>query len=163
MTSALWLREVAEEDLAVFFEHHLDPEARWMAAFTAKDPTNRDAFMAHWLRILADATVRAKTIVFDGQVAGSVMSYEDAHGPEVTYWIGRSFWGQGIATQALAAFLAQVNTVRPIHARAAKDNVASLRVLEKSSFVVIGESQGFANARSEEIEEWLLELREGAF
>jgi len=159
MISALRLRDVEEEDLAVFFERHLDPEACWMAAFTAKDPTNRDAFRTHWRRLLSDATVAAKTIVFNNQVAGSVMSYEDDHGPEVTYWLGRSFWGQGIATQALRAFLAQVNTARPIHARVAKDNAASLRVLEKNGFVVISEDKGFANARGTEIEEWLLELR----
>ncbi|MDB6074054.1 MAG: hypothetical protein JWO89_1694 [Verrucomicrobiaceae bacterium] len=89
--------------------------------------------MARWRRILSAATMKAKTIVFDGHVAGSVMSYEDAHGPEITYWIGRAFWGQGIATEALVSFLAQVNTVRAIYARVAKDNTASLRVLEKAS------------------------------
>src|SRR5215218_9325330 len=49
---------------------------------------------------------------------------------EVTYWIGRSYWGKGIATDALTAFLA-VERSRPLHARVASDNVASRRVLEK--------------------------------
>src|SRR4051812_40007972 len=74
MTSDLLLRDVVEADLAVFFDQHLDPQACWMASFTAKDPGNRSAFMARWQRLLSNATVRAKTIVFDGQVAGSVMS-----------------------------------------------------------------------------------------
>jgi L-amino acid N-acyltransferase YncA len=42
---------------------------------------------------------------------------------------------------------------------AAKDNVASLRVLEKCGFTVVGYEKGFANARGEEIEEVILELR----
>ncbi len=60
------LRDVTEDDLPIFFEHQLDPQANYMAAFTAKNPADREAFMAHWQRILADATVIIKTIVSDG-------------------------------------------------------------------------------------------------
>ena len=76
-------------------------------------------------------------------------------GPEVTYWLGKSYWGQGIATQALTAFLDMVQ-VRPIFARVAKDNPASRRVLEKCGFTVCGEGRGYANARGTEIEELIL-------
>ncbi len=48
------LRNVVNDDLPIFFEYQLDQEANYMAAFTAKDPTNQEAFMAHWHRILAD-------------------------------------------------------------------------------------------------------------
>lgn len=152
------LREVHVEDLPLFFEHQQDPEANSMAAFTAKDPTDQQAFMAHWTRILGDATTTIRTILIEGQVAGSVSSYEETAGhPEVTYWLGKPYWGKGIATAALRALLAQVTT-RPIYARVAKDNRASLRVLEKCGFTIIGEDKGFANARGQEIEEWLLHL-----
>lgn len=158
MTDDLSLREVAEDDLPLFFGFQLDPEANHMAAFTAKDPTDREAFTAHWNKILADPTTINRTIVLDGLVVGSVSSYEEAGKPEVTYWIGRAHWGKGIATRALAAFLVQANTARPIYARVAKDNFGSRRVLEKCGFRVIGEAKGFANARGEEIEELVLEL-----
>jgi RimJ/RimL family protein N-acetyltransferase len=158
MTNQLLLRNIENDDLPVFFEHQLDPEANYMAAFTAKDPTNREAFMAHWQRILADKTVILQTILCDGQVAGSVSSYAEEGRPEVTYWLGKEYWGKGIATWALAEFLAQHNTTRPIYARVAKDNPGSRRVLEKCGFKMIGESKGFANARGQEIEELLLEL-----
>ena len=82
MTSTLLLRDVIEDDLPIFFEQQLDPDANYMAAFTAKDPTNREAFTAHWNRILADATVIIQVILCDGQVAGSVLSYEEAGTPE---------------------------------------------------------------------------------
>jgi len=154
----LSLRDVAEDDLPIFFEQQLDPDANYMAAFTAKDPANRDAFADHWDRILADSTVLIKTLVFDGQVAGYVLSYEESGKPEVSYWLGKAYWGQGIATQALRAFLAQANQTRPMAARVAKDNVGSLRVLEKCGFTIVGQAKGFANARGEEIEEWVLEL-----
>jgi RimJ/RimL family protein N-acetyltransferase len=152
------LREVQAEDLPLFFEHQQDPEANYMAAFTARDPADQRAFVAHWTRILGDQTNTIRTILFEGQVAGSVSSYEETAGhPEVTYWLGKPYWGQGIATAALRAFLVQV-TARPIYARVAKDNLGSLRVLEKCGFTIVGEDRGFANARGQEIEEWLLQL-----
>ena len=158
MTNELLLRDVVTDDLAVFFEHQLDQEANYMAAFTAKDPTDQEAFMSHWHRILADETTLNQTIQVNGQVAGSVSSYEEDGRPEVTYWLGRKYWGKGIATRALTKFLTHHNKARPIYARVAKDNVGSRRVLEKCGFVIIGESRGFANARGQEIEELLLEL-----
>ena len=162
MTGDFLLRDVLETDIPIFFEYQLDPEANHMAAFTSKDPTDRDAHMTHWHKILADATTINRTIVYNGQVVGSVSSYEEEGRPEVTYWIGRAYWGRGIATEALLVFLADVNQVRPIYARVARDNFGSRRVLEKCGFLIIGESKGFANARGEEIEELLLELQAGA-
>ena len=157
-TQDLLLRHVVENDLPSFFDFQLDPEANSMAAFIARDPTDREAFTAHWNKILAEPTNIIRTIVCDGQVVGSVSSYLNSGKPEVTYWIGRAHWGKGIATRALTAFLAKVNTTRPIYARVAKDNLGSRRVLEKCGFRVIGESKGFANARGREIEELHLEL-----
>ncbi len=79
------------------------------------------------------------------------------HERELTYWIGRSYWGKGIATSALNAFLT-VDRSRPLHARVASDNVASRRVLEKCGFRVVATERGFAEARSAEIEEVVLRL-----
>ena len=75
----------------------------------------------------------------------------------MTYWIGRSYWGRGIATNALEALLT-LDGSRPMHARVAADNVASRRVLEKCGFQVIGTDRGFAEARSAEIDELVLRL-----
>jgi RimJ/RimL family protein N-acetyltransferase len=158
MSSAVLLRDVIEDDLAIFFEHQSDPDACWMAAFTFKDPSDREAFMALWTRLLASPSIILQTIIVEGQVAGCVMGYEEIGRPEVSYWLGKTHWGRGIATQALTIFLAEKNSTRPIFARSATDNVASLRVLEKCGFTVLCESRGFANARGEEIEEFLLQL-----
>jgi RimJ/RimL family protein N-acetyltransferase len=128
------LRAVMESDLPVYFEHQRDPEANRMAAFAARD---RDAFMAHWSKILEDQSV-VRTIVADGQVAGNVVSWEHSGRVEVGYWIGREFWGRGVATRALNAFLREVTT-RPLYAHAAGHNVASIRVLEKCGFRVTDE------------------------
>ena len=152
------LREVELTDLSIFFEQQRDPLAVHMAAFTAANPDDRAAFDYHWARILADQNTLIRAVVVDGAVAGSVSSYVDELGPEVTYWLGREFWGRGVATAALSQFL-RLQTTRPIYARAATDNAASLRVLMKCGFVIIGESMGYANARGQEISEYTLELQ----
>ena len=128
-----------------------------MAAFTAEDPSDEEAFSAHWFQILGDKVITARTIVFNASVAGHIESFERFGQPEVSYWLGREFWGQGIATKALALFLEQV-TVRPLYARAAKDNITSIRVLEKCGFSIIDEDKGYANARGREVEEYILRL-----
>lgn len=156
----LALRDVEGGDVRFFFEHQLDPIANYMAAFTSSDPTDRDAHAAHWKRILADKTVKKKTILLSGTVAGHIASFDRAGKREVTYWIGTEHWGKGLASAALAAFLKH-ETKRPLYARAAADNVASIRVLEKNGFSVCGENRGFANAREEEIDEYLLVLHVG--
>ena len=154
MTGRIELGDVAESDLPLFFGFQLDPEANQMAAFTAKDPTDKAAFHDHWKRIRSDNTITNQTVLSEGKVVGHVASYTDQETgkPEVTYWIGREHWGKGIATEALLRFLGMVKT-RPIYARAAKDNFASLRVLQKCGFEIVSEGRGFANARGKEIEE----------
>jgi RimJ/RimL family protein N-acetyltransferase len=159
----LVLRDIAPDDIPIFFAHQLDAEANHMAAFTSKDPTNWPAFATRWDMILGDETVLTKTIVLDGHVVGHVLSYEQDGTPEVSYWIGKEYWGQGIATRALLGFLADVNPTRPIYARVAKDNIGSLRVLEKCGFTVIDEARGYAHARGAEIEEWILQLTGGDY
>jgi RimJ/RimL family protein N-acetyltransferase len=144
-------------DLATFFQQQLDPAATHMAAFTAEDPADRDAFLARWGRILDDDAITTKTILSEEQVVGHIASFERFGLPEVTYWIGKEYWGRRFATEALSQFLLEV-TARPLYARAAKDNVASIRVLQKCGFTISGHDKGYANARGEEIEEVIMEL-----
>lgn len=160
MTNDLRLRSVEDGDLPIFFEQQLDPDATYMAAFTHTDPADRNAFDAHWTRIRGDPRITIRTILVGGRVVGNVATFVDDEfrKQEVTYWIGKEFWGQGIATKALSALLTEF-TKRPIYGRAAKDNRASIRVMEKCGFQIVGQDKGFANARGKEVEEFILELR----
>jgi RimJ/RimL family protein N-acetyltransferase len=158
MKNGVILRDTTEDDLPIFFEQQLDSDANYMAAFTAKDPTDKDAFTARWAKILGDDTKINKTILLDEQVAGYVACFEQFGEPEVSYWIGKEYWGRGLATKALSDFLGYAK-VRPLYARVAKDNIASIRVLEKCGFTISGEGKGFSNARGEEVEEFILKLR----
>ena len=148
------LRDVTEADLPILFEHQLDPEATRMAAFPAR---GRDRFMAHWTQILADETITKKTILFEGQVAGSIVCFQQDGEPNIGYWLGRDYWGKGIATQALSQFLALVNA-RPLYAHVAKHNIGSRRVLEKCGFTISGEDEGFPDEQGEVVEEFILKL-----
>lgn len=127
------LRDVAEGDLVIFFEHEHEPEANEMAAFP---PRERDAFMQHWeTKILANETGTAKTLVVDDRVAGNVLSWEQDGRRQIGYWIGKEFWGRGIATKAVDLLLDHVTT-RPLYAEVARHNAASIRVLEKCGFTL---------------------------
>lgn len=151
------LRALEDADLDALFDQMRDPESVRMAAFTAKDPDDREAFDRHMakVRALPDATQRAVT--YDGRMVGQIASFVMEGDTEITYWIDRTFWGRGIASQALALFLPTI-AVRPIYGRAASDNLGSLRVLRKAGFTDIGTDTGFAPARNAEIEETILRL-----
>lgn len=157
MSYELRLREIQEDDLKVFFENEQDPIAIEMAAFTAKDPSDRKAFLDRWTRIFTDGNIIGRTIIIDESVVGSILLHNWFGDPEITYWIDRDHWGKGVASSALQQFLELVQ-VRPLCARVAFDNHGSRRVLEKCGFVVTGRESGYANARGEEIEEIILTL-----
>jgi len=147
------LRTATESDLPTLYEQQLDPEATAMAAFPSRD---EEAFYAHTKKIMADKSVIFRVIVRDEQVAGSIGSWEMEGKHEVGYWIGREYWGKGIATQALTQYL-EVEKIRPLSAHVAKHNVGSKRVLEKNGFKVIGEDK-YRNSAGKEVEEFVLEL-----
>lgn len=154
MTDEISLREVTQSDLPILFEHQMDVEAARMAAFPSRD---RDAFMAHWAKIMADPSVLIKIVVYRGQVAGNMVSFEIDGEREAGYWLGREFWGRGIATRALAEFLGLIQT-RPLYARVAKHNIASRRVLEKCGFALMGEDPNLSNWCGEKFEGFILKL-----
>jgi RimJ/RimL family protein N-acetyltransferase len=158
LTNTIRLRAVINSDLPVFFEQQLDSDANYMAAFTAKDPADEATFQSHWSKILSDETIQLRTILSDDQIAGHVVCHRWFGDPEISYWIGRDFWGRGVATKALSALINEVID-RPLHARAAKDNLASISVLEKCGFEHCGEDKGYSNARGEVVEEFLLILK----
>jgi RimJ/RimL family protein N-acetyltransferase len=154
MASDIVLRKVIEDDLQIFYEQQLDPVATEMAAFPARA---QEPFLSHWKKIMADETVMLRTILFDGKVAGNIVSFEQSGEREVGYWIEREYWDKGIATESLRQFLEEVKS-RPLYAHVAKHNVASRRVLEKCGFTVLREDKGIAVTPWEEVEEFILIL-----
>ncbi len=136
MKPKIQLRDVEAADLPLFFEHQRDPIAVAMVAFNSRD---RAAFDQHWAKLLADDSCLKKTITVvsavsaENQVAGNIGSWTAEGKREIGYWLDRAFWGRGVATEALSAFLCLEQT-RPLYAGVAKHNVGSIRVLEKCGF-----------------------------
>ena len=151
------LRPTTHSDLEHLFLFQLDEEGCHLAAFMPKDYNDRDAYMKKYHKLLADENINNQTILVDGVIAGSVAKFIMEGDAEITYWINKPYWGQGVATTALRQFLTIENT-RPIFGRVAFDNIGSQRVLEKCGFVKIATDHGFASARAAEIEEYVYKL-----
>lgn len=151
------LTKTEKEDLELFFQFQLDKEANYLAAFTSKDSNDKIAYIEKYSKFLSDPEKNLRTIRVNNEIAGSISKFILENEAEITYWIDRKFWGQGIATAALQNFL-KIEKIRPIFGRVAFDNYGSQKVLEKSGFIKIGKDKGFANARQEEIEEYIYKL-----
>jgi RimJ/RimL family protein N-acetyltransferase len=130
----LRLRDVEPSDLPLLFEHQRDPEGAAMAAFPSRD---RPAFDAHWAKLLADDTCLKQAVLLDDEVVGNIGSWTSHGQREVGYWIDRAYWGRGIASAALSAFL-RLEQTRPLFAGVAKHNAASIRILQKCGFTCVG-------------------------
>lgn len=151
------LKPTKIEDLDTLFEFQTDKEGGYLAAFMPKDPTDKSAYINKYTKLLSDPTVNNQTILLDNSIVGSIAKFVMEGNTEITYWIDRKFWGQGIATKALKELL-KIESIRPIFGRVAFDNFGSQKVLEKCGFVKIGSDKGFANARQMEIEEFIYKL-----
>ncbi|HEX3080270.1 MAG TPA: GNAT family N-acetyltransferase [Puia sp.] len=155
--SDIIFRKTIQSDLESFFVFQLDKDGIFLAAFTPKDPTDKAAYISKYSKFLDDPTINMKTILVGNRIVGSIAKFEIEGNAEVTYWIDKDFWGQGIATSALKHLL-NIEKKRPITGRTAFDNVGSQKVLEKCGFVKIGTDKGFANGRQAEIEEFIYKL-----
>src|SRR3954469_989248 len=149
------LRDVREDDLDVFFEQQREPEGMAMALMPARD---REAFDAHWQRILANPACIIRTIDADGAVAGNMLSWEMEGRQVVGYWLGSDFWGRGLATAALAELVEEL-PMRPLHAWVARSNLGSIRVLEKCGFERVAETSEPDAHLGRDVELFLYELR----
>jgi RimJ/RimL family protein N-acetyltransferase len=152
-TEDVQLRDVQAGDLEIFYQHQLDSEATAMAAFPARE---RATFMAHWEKILGAGAIWKQTILYRGQVAGNIVCFESEGRSYVGYWIGKAYWGRGVATRALAAFLDHVSP-RPLHAVVASHNAGSIRVLEKCGFARIDDDRP-PDGPGDDVEELLFRL-----
>jgi RimJ/RimL family protein N-acetyltransferase len=154
MMPTVILRPIIPSDLPIIFEQMSDPESSAMAAVPSRD---KEAFDAHWKKIMSNEDTIIRTIETDGEVAGHLVSFLLEGERQVGYWLGKEFWGRGIATEALRQFLGVVKT-RPLIGRVAKHNHGSKRVLEKCGFIVIGDDS-YINFGNEKVEEFVLQLK----
>jgi RimJ/RimL family protein N-acetyltransferase len=129
----LTIRPIIDADLEVLFEFQADQESSQMATVASRD---RESFLAHMTRNRANPDNFIYTILEDATVVGYLLSWEIEGERLLGYWVGRAYWGRGIAGKALSLFL-DVLTSRPLVAHVASTNLGSVRVLERSGFTII--------------------------
>lgn len=151
------LRPLTPADLDAVFAWERDPEAVELAAFTRADPSDRTAFDAHHARIAARDDVLQRAITLDGELVGTIATFDIEGDRELTYWIDRRSWGRGIASAAVRLLL-ELEPARPLHARVADHNLGSRRVLERAGFVRVGEERSWADGVAREVLEHLYRL-----
>lgn len=149
---SITLRKTEVSDLDTFFTFQSDDEAGYMAAFVNEKWKDKDAYLEKWRKLLADETIKIRTILLDNKIVGSVSIWLLMGEPQIAYGLGREFWNRGVTTNALQQFLA-IFPERPLFGRAAFDNIASIRILTKCGFKKINEEQTYAHARGKEITE----------
>lgn len=157
MAREISLRTLKEEDLPTMFEIQLDDTAQHLAAFIDNTARDGNAYVQKRLKFLSNDEIIMKVVESGGEVIGSVGTYPIEGEAQVTYWIRKDCWGQGVATAALAALLNEV-TVRPVYGRVAENNIGSIRVLERNGFVLVGNEDSFAVGRQSTITELIFKL-----
>ncbi len=154
---SLRLRPLIDADLDTLFEWERDPLAVQLAAFTREDPSDRNAFDAHYRKVRNDESNVLLAVEMDGRFVGTVSAFTIEGDREVSYWIDPARWREGLATTALAALLA-VEITRPLYARVAEHNLGSAKVLERAGFVRIGAETSHANGLGRQITEHIYQL-----
>jgi RimJ/RimL family protein N-acetyltransferase len=154
---AIGLRTLTDTDLDALFVWESDPRAVQMAAFTRSNPSDRGAFDAHYERVRANPANTLLAIDDEGGFVGTVSSFTVEGEREVSYWIAPARWGQGLASQALRAFLA-IERTRPLYGRVAGHNAALAKVLARAGFVEVATGTGFAPGVGAEITERIYRL-----
>ena len=157
MPTSLHLREVVPGDIALFYEHHLELRPLPRDATDADREASRARFMERWEQLLSAEGAFVQTIMWGGDPVGYVARFTQKDRPAISYWLGRDYWGKGIATQAVRNFLGLVDE-RPLFARVAYDNLASIQVLRKTGFEIVGHDRFFSDLHGEEIDEIVLAL-----
>lgn len=156
------LREVEDADLHAFYSYLQDPQAQAMASSSVEDGTDPQAFDAYWARLRRSPTAVVRTIARaedpEHGVVGHIERFDDEERPYVRYWVDRELWGRGIATAALRMFLDDVVTERPLFARQTRSNEASLVVLKRNGFKLVGQDTGYDAMRGRMLDDIILRL-----
>ncbi len=136
----LLLRRPRHDDAEAIFEYGSDPEVAHYADWPAQ--TSIESIVA----LLAERAVRWQssteytwviTETADDRAIGGIICKVNGEEAEIGYLLNRKFWGRGYASRvcrALVLWLESVSAIKKLWATCDTENIASIRVLEKSGF-----------------------------
>ena len=162
-TERLILRPLERADAAPISGFTSDPAvARMVGAIPAPNPP---IAVEGWMLLLnARAPLGAEYVYGVARrgegLIGCICAHASApHGFELGYWLGRPYWGQGYATEAVRALADEARMLGPLSAAHYVDNPASGRVLQKAGFVYTGViERRFSLARAQKVEARIMRL-----
>lgn len=82
---------------------------------------------------------------------------------EIGYWVGKEYWGHGVASDSVSALLDYVKSVFGVHrfiAHTFVENPASGRVLEKNNFTKVKVVENYLQKDGENISAFLWEKKQ---
>ncbi len=133
---------------------------RWMTRRFPHPYTRADA--DEWIPIARSAAL-SFAIEVDGSLAGGIgverLGGERTGSGRFGYWLGRRYWGRGIATDAartLSDHALGEGGLRRLEATVFAPNVASARVLEKCGFALEATLPGYYLDRDDAVCDGLL-------
>ncbi len=152
-TERLVLRSLEASDAARIAELVGDRDVARMTGRVPWPYSQKDA--ERWIARTAEEKVIARAIEHDGMLIGCIGFSPRGEGRgELGYWIGKPYWGQGYASEAVGAMLEIVFAdpkIELVRAGHFADNPASGRVLSKHGFVFAGIRSLWSEARKLEV------------
>ncbi|MCW3161701.1 GNAT family N-acetyltransferase [Chryseobacterium oryctis] len=91
------LRKTTLQDLDTLFIFQTNKEGIWMAAFTAKNPSDKQFYMEKWTKLVENPDINMQTILYNDKIVGSVIHFNVMEETHVSYWIDQQHWGKGFA------------------------------------------------------------------
>ena len=136
-TRRLVMRRAVATDLDAFHAMMTDPETM---RFWSTPPHTELSQTRDWLAAMISAPAATSddyVVEHDGRVIGKLGAWRMQ---EVGFMLAREFWGRGLATEALAAFVGHAFADRTDHLEADVDsrNAASLALLSRAGFSETG-------------------------
>ncbi len=137
-TPSILMRLLCLGDEDAFYKMTNVPEIANIISFLSY-PVDR-AFPKQWIEKNNSSAERVYGIFSDNVIIGNIgIHMNDQNELEIGYWVNPAFTGKGIASLAVKELINSVRSVYPqysIFAECLPDNGGSLRVLEKTGFVV---------------------------
>lgn len=140
LTLAAWPERTPEDDLRAL-RQMLTPPVLAPLPPQLHEKGDMAAWIAARQAVSSVIGLRARA---DGALLGLLQVMDAGDGPggkeyRLGYMLAEAAWGKGYATEAARAVMADLAKRAPctVHAGAERDNIASIRVLEKSGFTCV--------------------------